>query len=88
MNNMPMTRESVKHAIHIWGPSEANLKGKSTENQANKVILNSITIMAIPPDIITNHGQVVLGMDVVKINKLPFLVSISRVLRFRTASEL
>ena len=31
MNNSPITRESIKHANSIWGPSTANLKGKSTQ---------------------------------------------------------
>ena len=88
MDNMPITRNYVKHDIHIWRPSETNLKGKSTETQTSTVILNSITIMPIPPEIIANHGQVVLGMDVVKVNKVPFLVYISRILRFGTATEL
>lgn len=44
--------------------------------------------MAIPPEIITNHGLVALMMAVVKVNKVPFLVSISRVLKFGTANEM
>lgn len=52
------------------------------------MILNGDIIMAIPPEIIINNGQVVLNMDMVKVNKVPFLVSISRILRFGTTTEL
>lgn len=33
MNNMPITNDSIKHAIQIQGPIEVNIKGKNTEKK-------------------------------------------------------
>ena len=88
INNMPIARESARHAIKIWRPSEANMKGKSTQVQSDKVALNAEIIMPIPREIILNHGNVVIGMDVVKANKVSFLVTVSRVVRFTTPTKL
>ena len=88
MNDSPTTRESIKHANSIWGPSTVNLKGKSTQTQADVVVLDREIILPIPPMILQNNKDIMIGMDVVKINTVPFLTSISRVAKFGTVTEL
>ena len=85
---MPITRESIKHAVSIWGPSVANLDGKTIRRRTDAVILNENTITPLPHQILLNHSTVTLGMDVVKVNSIPFLATISRVIKLGSASEL
>ena len=75
--NCPVTRESVKHSITIWGPSVASMKGRNTRSAPDAVKVDSSTITSVPPHIATHHIRVSIGIDVMKVNKIPFLVSIS-----------
>ena len=88
LNNSPITRESARHAECIWGPSVPNLDGKTTRSKAGAVQLNEECISPIPPQILINHPVVILGMDIVKVNGIPFLTTISRVIKLGTATEL
>ena len=88
MNKSPITRDSINHVISIWGPSTVNLKDKSTQAQSDVVVLDREIIMSIPPEILQNNGDIVLVMDAVKVNKVPFLTSLSRVVRFGTITEM
>ena len=88
MNNSPITRESIKHTNSIWGTSIEHLKGKSTQNQADTGVLDREVIMWIPPEVLQNNRDIMIGMDVVKIKTVPFLTSISRVARFGTVTKL
>ena len=42
----------------------------------------------MPPHILTNHPDVIIGIDVVNINGIPFLATISRVIKLGSATEL
>lgn len=86
--NSPITRKSVRDGIIMWGVSEAHLKGKTTRSRPDPVIVDVMSITSIPPYILEQHGSITIGMDVMKVNKASFLVSISRVIRFGTGSEL
>ena len=88
LSNSPYTREAAQHAMSVWGPSIPNLRGKTTRSKSDVVPLGMMNIAPIPPEIIDNHGTIVLGMDVVKINKIAFLVTISRVIKLVTACEM
>lgn len=44
--------------------------------------------MPVPPRILTIHPIVIIGMDVVKVNDISFLSTISRVVKFVSATEL
>ena len=50
--------------------------------------MNIEVITPIPPDIINNHGNVVLGMDIMKVNNVSFLTTISRVVQFASGTEM
>ena len=86
--NSPITRESARAAVGIWGPSVANLKGKTTRSRPDPVNIGAATITLIPPHILEHHKEVTIGVDVMKVNNIPFMVSISRVIKFGTATEL
>ena len=88
LNNSPITRESIKTALVIWGPSVPNLDGKSVRRKGDAVLLSEETITTIPPIILSHHNAITLGVDVVKINGIPFLSTISRVVKLGSATEL
>ena len=80
IRNCPADRSSIKDAISIFGTSVPNLQGKTTRSTQGHVILDIIT--PISPTILTRHKNVVLGMDVVKINKVRFLLHMHAQLSF------
>ena len=88
LNNSPITRQSIKHALSIWGPSIPNLDGKTTRNKMDNVILSEENISPIPPHILLHYPVVILNIDVVKVNGIPFLSTISRVIKLGTCTEL
>ena len=61
---------------------------KPTRRGTDAVVLNEATTTPIPPHIINNNPSIILGMDVVKVNGIPFLVTISRVIKLGSATEL
>ena len=68
LRNSPITRDNIKAAQYIWGTSAAFLMGKTTRRQPGAVDINIETITPIPPDILNNHGNVVISMEVMKVN--------------------
>ena len=74
--------------MSIWGPNVPNLDGKTIKRGTDAVILNENTIMPLPCQISINHSTVILGMDVVKVNGIPFLTTISRIIKLGSATEL
>ena len=45
-------------------------------------------IIPMPLNIIDNYGDVIMCMDVMKVNEVPFLANISRVINIRTATHI
>ena len=88
LKNSPITRQSVRTAIDIWGPSMSYLKGKMTRRNPDPVELGIETITPIPPDIINNHGNIIMGMNIMKVNGVPFLNTVSRVIQLGSCTEL
>ena len=68
MFNYLVTHQSIKDALHLFGPSLPNLKGKTVRAGSKQVDLTEEIITSIPLLIISRYGQVILSIDVVKIN--------------------
>ena len=81
MNNCPITRDSIKHALSIWGSSIPNLDGKTTRKKGDAVLLSEETVSPLPPDILLHYSNVVLCLDVVKMNGILFLSITSKVMK-------
>ena len=66
MHNCLIDRQSVNDTLHIYGPSISNILGKSTHSTQGRVTLNNV--YPIPPMLLTRHQNIILGIDVVKVN--------------------
>ena len=85
---MPITRQLVKIAQYAWGTSRPYLQGKSTRHRNGVVEVNIESIIPIPPKILDNHKDITMCMDIMFINGIPFLTTISRTVGFNTATEM
>ena len=80
-----MNRRDVLRAEQIFGPDIGSLKGKTIRRQPPRVKVDEV---ALPITIQQHYQEVTLGCDIMFVNKIPFLFSISRHIRFGTAQHI
>jgi hypothetical protein len=85
IRNLDVTRDDIRAANDIFGPNLGSLYGKTVRRTPVRV---QSEITGVPSDIIDKHRDVVLGIDILHINKVPFLVTTSRNLHFGTVEDL
>ena len=83
--NCPIRREDILAAEDILGPCVDSLKGKTVRHKEDHVLSD---LSPVPRDILDQYRHVTLCADIMYVNKLPFLVTTSRDLRFGTAEFL
>ena len=79
--NCPVTRDDVRVADAIHGPSLVGLKGKSVRRPEEHV---RVDIRPLPPDVEGKYMNVTIGADIMYVNSVRFLVTISRHIQFGT----
>ena len=57
------------------------MEGKTVQRK-NKIPRYSSMILSIPPSIIDRYGNVALGIDVLHINKRPYIIAISKHIKY------
>ena len=85
VNNCPVTVDSIKIADDVFGPDAASLQGKMTRNRPQLVDPDFVDV---PRDILIRNATVIVVADIMFVNALSFLVSISRNLALITVSYL
>jgi hypothetical protein len=84
--NCPIIKDDVIAAEDIFGKSVAGLKGKTVRQKPN--IVEGV-VDALPMGVVEKYRNITLAFDLMSyVNKLIFLVTISRNIRFRTAKRL
>ena len=81
--NFPVTIEDVRRAEKINSPSVQALKGKTIHTKTSPVVVSDY--VAVPHAIFEGNRNVILSVDVMFVNRIPFLTSIIRKLKFTTA---
>ena len=74
LGNCPITKEDVRAAEDIFGPNLGSLKGKTVWRPNKHVQAGS---SAVPRHILEIHRDMVLSVDIMFVNKIPFLVTSS-----------
>ena len=83
--NCPITRADILAAEDILRPNALSLKEKTVQWTESHV---SSLVTPLPPDILSLYHLVTLCMDIMFVNKMPFLVTISWNLKFGTTELL
>jgi hypothetical protein len=81
IKNCPVTPSDVSNANKIFGPDLATLKGKTVRQTPPPVITDYVQI---PQEILSLNRNVTLTIDIMFVKGLPFIVSISRKIKFNT----
>ena len=82
IKNSDVTTQDINNAEFIFGPDRGSLQGKTTRQGSDQV--RSGAMVPIPATIMEHYRSVTLYIDVMKVNKMPFLVTISRAIKFGT----
>ncbi len=82
ISNCPVTANAVKNAHQIFGPDLAGIRGRTVRRPPESVTTDYVQI---PRAILKQHQLVTLVVDVMFVNRVPFLVSVARGLNFVTA---
>ena len=74
-------RRHIKIANIIHGPTKAAIEGKTIQ-RTNKMPRDSGLITNLPPSVLESYGMVTLGLDVMHINDRPFILSVSKHIKY------
>eukprot|EP00957_Ditylum_brightwellii_P096621 7358931-Ditylum_brightwellii.AAC.1 len=85
IKNCPITAEGIKNADIIFGKYLGSIKGKTTRKTPKPVVHDYIHV---PPELLELHHDVILSMDIMFVNKLLFLTSVTKNIKFTTVQKL
>jgi len=85
LKNCPVNKDDTVAAEHVFRPDVGSLKGKMVRTSQGRV---QASLLPIPAVIMERHPHVTLAADIMKVNGVAFLVSISRAIKFGTVELL
>ena len=84
ISNCPVTANTLSNAHQIFGPDLAGIRGRTVRRPPESVTTNYVQI---PRVILEQHQLVMLAVDVMSVNGVPFLVSVARGLNLVTVES-
>jgi hypothetical protein len=85
LRNCPVSRNDIMTAEDIFGPNLGSLKGKTVRSKNAHV---PSLVADVPYHIIKLHKDVTVCFDIMFVNKIAFLITVSRNIRFGTTERL
>ena len=85
LKHYPIAKGNIMAADNIFGPNLGSLKGKIVAHPNPHVRAG---VDPMPPDILMVHHHIIITIDIMFINKIPFLITTSHNLHFGTAEAL
>ena len=79
--NCPLTASDVVRAENIYGQDIHALKGKITRTKLKPVVID---YLVMPKNILEKNKKITLSIDIMFVNKIPFVTTISRHIKFTT----
>jgi hypothetical protein len=83
--NSPVTKADIMAAEHIFGPDVGSLKGKTVRRRPPQV---KDVVEPLPPSIMERYRNITLCADIMYVNGIAMLVTVSRNIRFATVEAL
>ena len=80
-----MTASDVARADKIYGQDIHALKGKITRAKPKPVVID---YLVMPKNILENNKKITLSIDIMFVNKIPFVTTISRHIKFTTVEAI
>ena len=74
LKDCPVTNDDIKNANTIFGTDLATIRGKTVRRRPKRVIADYVNI---PTLLVDANQQVTLVADIMFVNLVPFLVSVS-----------
>ena len=85
IKNSPITKRDVKMAYDMLGRSKYGVEGKNVRRQPDAVTTES---MPVPTTILDYYTDVSISVDVMHVNQVPFLISVSEHIHYGTINGL
>ncbi|OEU11892.1 hypothetical protein FRACYDRAFT_245012 [Fragilariopsis cylindrus CCMP1102] len=85
IKNNPITKKDVNMALDMLGKSKYSVQGKTVRHQPDAVDTQEISV---PTKILDYYSSVTLSIDVMHVNKVPFLISVSEHIHYGTIKAL
>jgi hypothetical protein len=88
--NCDVTSQDIHNVEDIFRPKPGSLKGKTARTASDQVRAGGLVpiTITITITIMAQYHQVILCVDVMKVNKMPFLVTMSHAIQFGTMAWL
>ena len=83
--NCPETLDDVVRADKFYGKDTHALKGKTTRSKPKEVVTYYMEILR---SIIESNKNITLSIDIMYVNKIPFLTTICRHVKFTTVEAI
>jgi hypothetical protein len=85
IKNNPITKQDIAMALEMLGKSRYSVQGKTVRHQPDAIDTESVSV---PTKILNYYTSVTLSVDVMHVNKVPLLVSISEHIHYGTVKAL